>query len=694
MPAPVRASTDPWAFRLNQSFAIDSRQCIIGANDLGLVNGHVTMNGRVEDVAQVKGLYAPPYFCGNFVLTLLFDGHRIAADHYIWRPESLMREGRDGNWRVCTRLVPVGGERAAILEVSVENVGPAAADLSVLFDVYGTVGRQEKWGFQKPFGESGWKGGVFSLDSVRPARVAVGWTLGGDSQVTMKAILPGEKRVFHLAFSIGAPEEASEIVRGCVRDPVAAIARSVAGWDLRIARLAARMPVFECDNPAFVRLYERSLLHLLLTEWDVESFALRPYYATGGMNGGCLCNYLWNFGGPYRLWPLLDPDALKAHLRTFLSLDLEKCFAFAPCDGSPLGPYYPINQEKIIFLVDAYVRETGDVEWLRDSVGGRSIIEWVVKMALTHDDITKDAVLADYGVAGETHLELHGKALYDGVMPDLNLRRIALLHLADSLCRMAGYKPKADLVSRAEALKGLARRELWDEKEGWFRTRCSNGESTVRWTIQMFKALGYGRRVLDVDVEEALVAHLMNPAEFLGEYGIHSLSKRDLAYDESDVDNGGPGACPSFAPAICDRLYRDGRYREANKILSRLLWLGEKLPYWGDSQYADRPDYRRDTPLQCDIEGACLAQTIVFGLFGVRIGDDLSVSFDPHLPDGSDRMSLSGLRLTGKSYDVACDRQRGVRVESKSAENFLEGKHIGRKTISTSKQPGNKEHQK
>ena len=76
-------------------------------------------------------------------------------------------------------------------------------------------------------------------------------------------------------------------------------------------------------------------------------------------------------------------------------------------------------------------------------------------------------------------------------------------------------------------------------------------------------------------------------------------------------------------------------------------------------------DYRRDTPLQCNIEGACIAQTVIFGLFGVRIDDRLSVSFDPHLPKGLDVMRLSNLRLCGKSYDVECSRSGGVRVNVK-----------------------------
>lgn len=657
-----------FADRLDASFAIGREKSIISPNDLGLVNGHLTLNGRIEDVAQVRGLYAPPYFCNDFAWTLVFNGSRMKAVDYTWRPEMLTRVGEKDGWTVTTRLVPVAGERAAIVEVTVRNGNAEAADLPLRQDVSGTVGRCGHWGFNRPSGESVRNGGSLELGAGEPARVVVRWTLGDADEAVLKDVRPGESRTFHVGLAIGDSCQAARIVRESLEDPAGTIRRGVNGWRERVRQVAAAMPDFDCDDPSLVRLYRRSLLHLMLVRWDVDAFRLRPYYATGGLNGGCLCNYLWNFGGPHLLWPLLDAAALKEHLKAFLDLDLTRCYAFAPDDGSPIGPYYPINQEKIVFLIDSYVRTTGDIGFLRDVYRGKTLAEWAVEMALAHDDLAKDAVLADYGETGKSHLELRRTFRYDGIMPDLNLRRVALLYMADGLCRIAGFDPKVDLVGRAKALKALVRRELWDADAGWFRAVCSDGKPTIRWTMQMFKAFGWGAKVLDPDMETALLGHLMNPREFLGEYGVHSLSKLDPAYDENDVDNGGPGACPSFAPAICDRLYRDGHFSEANDILMRLRWLGESLPYWGDSQYADRRDYRRDTPLQCDVEGACLAQTIVFGLFGIRIDDDLKVTFDPHLPDGVDRMGLSNLRLCGKRYAVECTRNGGSVVKEMEGE--------------------------
>ena len=655
-----------WADRLDASFAMGSDRSIMSPNDLGMVNGHVTFRGRVDDVAAVDELYAAPYHCRGFRLGVSFGGVPVACTDYVWRPEVLARRARQGGWGIETRLYPLAGARGGILAIDLTNDAGSASSIDLGFSIEGAVGYQTRWDFSKPSGrglEAGFEtNGLYSICSPRPGKVTVSLPSGGSKTLHVRDVRRGERRTFHVVFAIGAPEEADAVVRTARADPAAAIANAVSAWKDRVRDLAAKMPELESDGDWLVALYDRSLIHLLLNEWNADEFVLKPFYATGGMCGGCTCNYLWNYGGPYRLWPMLGADSCKAHIRAFLSLDLMRCYAFSPVEGAPLGPYYPINQEKMIFLIDAYVRESGDRAYLAETVCGKPIIRWVVDFALAHDDLGKPAVLADYGSAGASHLELRRGYRYDGVMPDLNLRRVALLHMADRLCRIAGYDPGVDLPARAAALKDLIRAELWDPEAGWFRAICSDGRPTIRWTMQMFKALGYGEDVMDVDIANRLVGHLMDESEFLGPCGVHSLSKKDVAYDEKDVDNGGPGACPSFAPAICDRLYRDGRVREANEILRRLSWLAEALPYWGDSQYADRRDYRRDTPLQCDVEGACLAQTILFGVFGISVGDDFAVSVEPHLPDGVNRMALRNVRLAGRTFDVSVVRGEGVRV--------------------------------
>ena len=76
------------------------------------------------------------------------------------------------------------------------------------------------------------------------------------------------------------------------------------------------------------------------------------------------------------------------------------------------------------------------------------------------------------------------------------------------------------------------------------------------------------------------------------------------------------------------------------------------MPYWGDSIVADKMDYRKDTPLQCTIDGAAVAQSIIFGMFGVRAEFNGDIRIDPHPPTFAPEMKLRNLRLRGHVLDI------------------------------------------
>lgn len=653
---------------VTQRFGIRGENSIIAPENLGLVNGKLALNGWYPDVAEIRGLFAPPHFSGDFLLKVRFDGHPAAAGSYTWEPDMLTRRGRAGKWQLTSRLLPAADRSGAIMRIEAVNRSGHDATLEVQFELVGMLGTQKHWGFSHPregtkFTVQSYEDGHFILNgdgaqirfgSSLPLRPRKPWCAGVIDTPAMKCG-PGEKLVFHLALAIGEPATAAAVLRELLADPERSIRDARAHWRRRVRGLFRRLPDFTADNAAYVKLYHRSLMHLLLNEWNVPDFLLHPYYGTGSINGGCVGCYLWNYGEIYRLWSMLDPKAARAHLETYLKLDLSECFAFFPDDGSAFGPYYPINQEKVLLLTYAYVVQTGDVAYLHHKVDGKRIIDHMIEQAMMHDDLSKPAVLVDFG-NGNHHLELRRELRYDGIVPDLNLRRCVNYRIADRLCKLAEVAPPCDMVARANALRDLVIRELWSDKDRWFFGVDATGKY-LRYTMQMFKVLGWGDWALTPEIEAALTRRLMDENEFLGPYGIHSLAKIDPAYDERDVDNGGPGACPSFAPAIADRLYQRGDTADGDEILRRLLWLGEDLPYWGDSHRADVRDYRRDTPLQCDIQGCGPAQTMIFGLFGLRPTPELTVEIAPHLPKDIRRMALTGVRMQGKVFDVICEAE-------------------------------------
>jgi hypothetical protein len=66
-------------------------------------------------------------------------------------------------------------------------------------------------------------------------------------------------------------------------------------------------------------------------------------------------------------------------------------------------------------------------------------------------------------------------------------------------------------------------------------------------------------------------------------------------------------------------------------------------------------DYRKDTPLQCTIDGVTVAQCIIFGMFGVNAEFNGDVVFNPHAPAFAPKIRLDGLRISGVAFDVSVD---------------------------------------
>jgi hypothetical protein len=427
------------------------------------------------------------------------------------------------------------------------------------------------------------------------------------------------------------------------------VGRSRKTWNERAQSLLERLPRFAAADKRLEKFYYRSILHFLLNRWDVPEFVLRPFYSTGSVIGGCVCCYLWDFGEGWELFPLVDPPALREHVKAFLKTDLTRHFSFTPMSGAGWGPWYPINQEKIVFLIYYYVQFTGDTGFLRELLNDKPIIQWVVEHALYGDRLEKGANLIDYG-GGNHHLELRREYRYDFYLPDLNLRRYPIYLAAETLCRIAQYSSHVDLRDRAEKLKKVVHDQLWSEKDKWWFFRDFKGSPHLRYTMQMFKVIGGGG--ISPDEEKALVGHI-NEAEFLSEFGMHSMGKQDPAYDQVDIDNGGGGAYTSFPPQIIEKLYKAGYPETAEDIFRRILWWGERLPYWGDSLVANLMDYRKDTPLQNTIGSVAGAQSIIFGMFGVQIQPDGKIVVNPVPPSFSPFIAIRGLRIRGHTIDIS-----------------------------------------
>ena len=310
-------------------------------------------------------------------------------------------------------------------------------------------------------------------------------------------------------------------------------------------------------------------------------------------------------------------------------------------------------------MVYYHVLFTGDKDFLFEIINGKTVIEHMCEQAFVCDDLTKDIQLYDYGVGkyapngirllrgeGNEHLELRGEHPYNGVMPDLNARRFMNYMRVYELTCVAG-KPNELLKSRAAMLKEKLK-SLWNDEKKWYDF-ISDGKSDTRYTVQMFKFLSSD--VIGAREREGLISHL-NDREFLSKFGLHSMSKQDVAYDQDDVDNGGGGICTHFTMQICSQLYATGYDAIATDILNRVLWWGTCLPYMGDSCLANLKMNREDTPLQGDISSVSAAQMIFYYIFGITADFNGNITVSPAKVRPAENMKIENARLCGKQFSI------------------------------------------
>ena len=89
----------------------------------------------------------------------------------------------------------------------------------------------------------------------------------------------------------------------------------------------------------------------------------------------------------------------------------------------------------------------------------------------------------------------------------------------------------------------------------------------------MYKMIGSG--VLDKEEDAGHASH-MNQEEFPPVYGIHSMSKKERAFDQVDIDGGG-GNYSALTPRTGELLHGAGYPEQASGLT---LWWGDRVPYW------------------------------------------------------------------------------------------------------------------
>lgn len=643
---------------LSREFKVTADEMLLQPKHIYNFSGTITIRPDVRQFG-FGDCFSPPYFANPFQATWTYDHQPIGVSDYTWYPSETILQGHlTDEIAIVQHLIPLSGRRAFVCKLILENRGDTDFKDIISLEMKGGVGKVDEWGWMPPFRASE-EGDDFCVQQKMCVFTSKGSTLVAafkpeplsiDEQAKSISFLidlhPAKRLEIIVAAGIGDSETTAGQVQSLihsVEDEIAATARK---WENKIQNLQERLPRLITDNEKLKRFYQRSLLTFLTTQWDLEDAVFCPWYSESGIDGGGVCNYLWGDAYISKFLPLADPASTRSLLLTSMEADYSTNYAINFRKGEGLGVGYSYDYYSMALLAYDYIAITGDSSILKETVRGKPFIDALYDYVFEREEMTKPPVLIDYG---ENHnlLELRRTKAYEHYTPSPNLERILSYQMMDELFRWAGRKAPVDFNRRADHLRKVLFDELWNEDLKWFHCRDKDRQLQLCYSIQIFDMLRVG--VLSRRQAEGLVKHL-NEQEFLSEWGVHSMSKKDPGYDPDDMDWGGPGVYAGDAPELVMDLLNAGFEQEGIDVLKRILWWGE-LPYMPQAVRADVRDYRRDGRGNV-IAAFAGSQTLVWGLFGIRV-DGEKMTIDPIRDSYIAGMGVENIKIRGCTIKIA-----------------------------------------
>jgi hypothetical protein len=640
-----------------EDFSLDLSRLVTPPGHLWVNSGRTTVQPLERTAAGVGAFYSPPIAAHGVKLsvTVVVDGKLVVTDTGswgkgdvgmlfqggTWLPDRIERRGTwhhlvDGRIRslaLASTLVPMASCAGYVLRLAITNRSDRAVSLRVhprLEPGMVELRPLSAWVFGLP------RAGDMLVETGPGRFRGHGIEIRVAADEAEAVVGPGEALLRDIVVT-AAPAQAG----APQREAGAAAAEASSAWRSRMERFTARLPSVSSTIPGLADYYKRSVASGLVCIWEDPHFVTSPFLATSGMDGGAICTYLWDLGGyvPGAATLLLGEDIVPV-ARSLARVPLEDFFAVTP-DGTPTGTGYSYSVFSFLSLAWSISCLLGPREDLYREA--RRLFE------LAESRLPRRGELLDYGTQ-RNMLEMRGTG-WEHVVASPNAERAWCLERLADLGEHFGAidaQEARGLRAAAARIRAAIRADLWDASARWFRSIFPDGHVEIVHSVQAYDALRAG--ACDAEMEAALLERLEDGA-FLGEYGVSSVSRTDpVHYETNDPDWSGAGAYTGDPPALALTLYERGHAALAWDVLRRLFWMGRHLPYFPQEHRCDVPQTLGHKRANC-IAGLCGAETVIFGMAGLRAGLDGTVELRPCPPPGG-TVDIAGLVVRGSRLDI------------------------------------------
>ena len=415
----------------------------------------------------------------------------------------------------------------------------------------------------------------------------------------------------------------------------------------RLLWAAEKLPTIKTENKRLDELYKRSILTVVESKWERENFIANPFWAAGQW----LYTIPWDLCFLSDMITMMSPESMRETISLFFSEDELGCSNIG-WDGCAPGVFYIMQPFALKIMIEAYLRQTGDIEFLNKDLSGRTILGW---MKIWGDILQKDFTtngMIDIGNDPEALVEIRTDG-YDNIVPVLNGHAVEYFKWLGLWCGEFNDPDSTKFNKLAADLEKRFHENLWNSEKRWFDNIYPNGGRKPVYSNLLFDLIGTD--VLTGEERLGLLSHL-NDNEFLGRYNIYSISRQDrVHWDRVDTDWGGGGSYTGVPMQLVRNLYQTGMGELAWTILNRFTKYIDHFPYISQNLRADEI-FQDESSMAMAICAGAGVEAIVFGLFGLNPQIDGTLDIRPYYSYEVGKSSLNDYQFRGHSYDVIMNR--------------------------------------
>ena len=651
-----------------------------------------------RDLTSVSWLTSPPFAQAYHSGALHVNGKIAVADRVRGYPYQVLRATKVDDLEVETTTRLAWDARGVLWQMKFTNRGAQPLDVRVQADLCGRIGKYEQgwsWTFLRPGAGRpdhhyfdtekdrrnvavenvppeayskqyraevvGKRHALLIRDTRTAARTAFAFAQipqeirstghEGYARWTLR-LQPGETRTLQYVMAFGEGDAALLALANRWAEEFPAVYQAAHdGWAERFQEaftpgnphFSGHLPTLLTADPALRRVYYTSVLTLLLLHRD-NLPVNRRVYLTGGPRMGPTVMFLWDTAMFDSVFALLDPRAMREHLRGFLQMDIERYFARDYFSGAAIGYRYVASYPCLFRLLNTYLNVSGDREFLAEKVGDRTVLEHLDRLAMNWKKyVAPGATLADFG--GDPNHFLECVPTYIHAVPGLNAAYVGMLRSMAEIHAMLGHAEQAARYrADADRLAAAVLKELYLPGKGYWCSLYPDGTRVEMRHCLDFQYLGQAMASdLPPPVRGEMLAFLER--ELLMKNWMRAQSLADPAAARSDRPDHGPlGAYSGWPPETMAALCAMGYFRQAVDFCRRC----EAVTHEGAFSQAHEfygPNARRyDAPVRIAdrgyncreaVCGAGFANVTIRDFFGYRpqLGA-ATVLFAPAAPRG------------------------------------------------------------